>query len=216
MERRRQRKCGHCEQLYQPDLRNRWHQQYCSQAVCQSASKAASQRHWVRSALGRRYFKRPKHAQRVKLWREAHPGYWKRKRQAPVALQDVLIPQTLVAQVDKPKLIGTPLTISTTLPGDLSSAALNLDALKAVALQDVLFTQSPAWFGLIAQLTGVALPDDIAAFTRQAILLGREILGQIVTPRRPSGANGEASHLPSAVAQNSRTVQLDRPSPCSG
>jgi hypothetical protein len=216
MERRRQRKCGHCEQLYQPDSRNRWHQKYCSQAACQSASKVASQRHWARSALGRRYFKRPKHAQRVKLWREAHPGYWKCKRQSPVALQDVLIPQTLIAQVDKPKLIGTPLTIPAPLPDDLSSTAPNLDVLNAVALQDVLFTQSPAWFGLIAQLTGVALPDDIAAFTRQAIILGREILGQIVTLRRPSGANGEASHLPSAVAQNSSAVQLDRPAPGSG
>ena len=216
MLRRRRRKCCHCELLYQPDPRNRWHQRYCSQAGCQQASKLASQRHWVRSALGRRYARRPEHTQHVRDWRAEHPKYWKRKRQKPVALRDVLIPQPLAPPVDKPILIGPPLTIPSGLLDDLSSTASDLEALKGLALLDVLFTQSSVWIGLIATLLGIELPEDIASFTRRVILLGRQIQGQSVTPRRAGNADGEASHLPGAVAQSSSTVQLDRSSPGSG
>ena len=177
MTRCRRRKCRHCRKLYQPDPRNRWHQRFCSEPACQQASKQASQRHWARSALGRRYARRPEHTQHVRNWRAEHPRYWKRKRQKPVALRDVLIPQPPTPSVDKQSLIGAPLTIPAALPDDLSSTASKLDALKPLALPDVLFTQSPAWFGLISQLIGGALPEDIASFTRRAILLGQQIQG---------------------------------------
>ena len=57
MTRERRRKCHHCGQLYSPDLRNRWHQQYCSEPACRQASKAASQDRWRASPEGRDYFR---------------------------------------------------------------------------------------------------------------------------------------------------------------
>lgn len=216
MTRRRRRKCRHCGQLYKPDPRNRWHQNYCSAPACQQASKRASYWRWAHSALGRRYARRPEHTRHVRDWRAAHPRYWKRRRKKPVALPDVLIPQSLVPSEDKPKLMGAPPTISVALPDELSSPASNCDALKPLALPDLLFLESPAWLGLIAQLTGVALPENIDAFTRRLILLGRQIQGQRVTPRKLSGADDEASALPSAPAQNAGAVQLDRPASGSG
>lgn len=92
MKRYRRRKCCHCKQLYKPDPRNRWHQKYCSQAACQKTSKALSQRRWTCSDIGRGYFKRPKHAQRVKVWRINHPGYWKNQPKKPAALQEDIAP----------------------------------------------------------------------------------------------------------------------------
>ena len=162
MQRRRQRKCRHCGQLYQPDPRNRWHQIYCSVAVCQAASKQASQRRWARSGKGRRYARRPKHGQRVKAWRAAHPGYSTRRRKKSVALQDVLIPQPDSPQRDTPVLNGTPAIIPAPPSNDLSSTALDSQALNASALQDVLFLQSPFFIGLIAQLT--QLPQHVVHF----------------------------------------------------
>ena len=207
MMRCRKRKCRHCRRLYQPDPRNRWHQRFCSEADCQQASKRASYQHWARSALGRRYARRPEHSQQVRLWRAAHPGYWKRRRKRTVALADVLMPQVLTRSGDKPQLIDAPLTNPAALANDLSSTASKFDALKPLALPDVLFTQSPAWLGLVSMLMGVALPEDIASFTRQAILRGQEIQGRI-TPGSVANANSQASHLPSAAAPGAAAVQL--------
>lgn len=216
MPRGRRRKCRHCGRLYEPDPRNRWHQEFCSHAPCQQASKFTSQRRWARSALGRAYFRRPKNAQRVRLWRERNPGYWRKRRKKSVALQDVLIPQVLVPQVDNPELNGGREQNPPSPPSAFSSMEADLGGGKALALQDVLFLESPAWLGLMAQLTGVALSENIDAFTRRLILLGRQIQGQRVTPRRRSGADDEASPLPSAAAQSSGAVQLDRSAPGSG
>jgi hypothetical protein len=216
MPRGRRRKCRHCGRLYEPDPRNRWHQMFCSQAPCQQASKRASQRRWARSALGRAYFRRPKNAQRVRLWRERHPGYGRKRRRKSAALQDVLMPQVLVPQVDNQDLHCSREQNPPSLPSACSSVEADSGGGKALALQDVLFLESPAWLGLMAQLTGVALPENIDAFTRRLILLGRQIQGQRVTPRRRSGADGEASPLPSTAAQSSGAVQLDRSAPGSG
>ena len=207
MTRRRRRKCQHCRRLYQPDPRNRWHQKYCSEPACQQASKRASYRHWARSALGRRYARRPEQSEDVRIWRAAHPGYWKRSRKKPVALPDVLMPQPLTPSGDKPKLIEVLLANLATLLGQFPLAAANFDALKPLALPDVLFTQSSAWFGLVSMLMGGALPEDIASFTRQAILRGQEIQGRM-TPGSAAHVNSQASHLPSAAAPGAAAVQL--------
>ena len=181
MKSRRRRKCRHCGQLYEPDPRNCWHQKFCSQLPCQQASKLASQHRWARSPLGRAYVRRSKHAERVRLWRQSHPGYWRNRRKKSAALQDVLIPQVLVSQVDKPDLNGSQEQRPPSLPSEFPPVVADISGGKALALQDVLFLESPAWLGLMAQLTGVALPENIDAFTRRLILLGRQIQGQRVT-----------------------------------
>jgi hypothetical protein len=130
MTRTRRRKCGHCRQLYDPDPRNLYHQRYCGQPACRQASKAASQRRWRASPKGRDYFRGPANRQRVRTWRQAHPGYWRRRHKKSGALQDHCLPQVLVPAGDK-------LTLAPR------------------ALQDLIFTQGLALTGLVAQLTQV-------------------------------------------------------------
>ena len=101
MARWRQRKCRHCGQLYEPDPRNRWHQRRCPQPACRQASKAASQRRWLASPKGRDYFRGRANVVRVQQWREAHSGYWRKRRKKSGALQDHCLPQTLVPPMDK-------------------------------------------------------------------------------------------------------------------
>jgi len=216
MPRGRRRKCGHCGRLYEPDPRNRWHQKFCSQAPCQQVSKVASQRRWARSSLGRAYFRRPKNADRVRIWRERHPGYWRKRRKRSVALQDILIPQVLAPQADNPDLKGRLKQNSPSLPSAFSSVEADFGGGKALALQDVLFLESPAWLGLVAQLTGVALPENIAAFTRRLILLGRQIQGQATAARRQADGSSQTSSVPGAAAPHSTAVQLGGSSPGSG
>jgi hypothetical protein len=68
-------KCANCHQLFRADARNAWHQRYCEEPACRSASKAASQRRWLDKPENRDYFRGPEHVARVRAWREAHPGY---------------------------------------------------------------------------------------------------------------------------------------------
>lgn len=72
--------------------------------------------------------------ERVRAWRKAHPGYWRRHRRA---LQTVIKPQPDDAQQD--------------------TSALNLDA-----LQTVLLSQPSVLVGIISTLTGTALQMAIA------------------------------------------------------
>jgi hypothetical protein len=71
-------------------------------------------------------FTGPTHVERVRQWRQAHPGYWRRQRaRAPQALQDDFMPQEMQKQL--------------------------LDAgLAPPALQDVVFLQPAVVVGLIA------------------------------------------------------------------
>jgi hypothetical protein len=51
------------------------------QTACRKASKAASQRCWRASPKGKDYFQGSANVLRVRVWRQAHPGYWRRRRQ---------------------------------------------------------------------------------------------------------------------------------------
>jgi len=150
---RRKRKCLCCNESYVPDARNRWHQRYCSKPECRKASKQASQGRWLSSDKGRGYFLGPVHVERVKMWREAHSGYWKGSvPRVAEPLQDVLSVQVAVDKCDTTKL-------------------------NVNALQDVMTSQPALLIGLIATLTGCALQDDIAKASRRYITLGHDILG---------------------------------------
>jgi hypothetical protein len=138
MSRARRRKCLHCGELFQPDARNRHHQRYCSKAACRRASKAASQRRWLDQAQNRDYFCGPEQVERVRRWREHHPGYRRRKR----PISDTALQDHCHTQVIEP-------TEKTT-------------TLAETALQDLLLAQPFVLIGLIANLTGSALQEDIA------------------------------------------------------
>jgi hypothetical protein len=137
--------------LFTPDARNATRQRYCSKPACRKHSKADSQRRWLQKPENRDYFRGAEHVERVKRWRAAHPGYWRRAKRSPVALQDPLIAQVAVN-------------------------AANCQPAPKDALQDVLILQPAVMVGLIAQLTGSALQDDIARAARRMQQLGNDIL----------------------------------------
>ena len=146
-------KCLHCGEFFVPDARNRARQRYCVKPDCHSASKAASQRAWRQKPENADYFRGAANVARVQAWRQAHPGYWRRKGpKRSLALQE----------------------ISKSQPADNRPPATQDDA---VALQDLFRAQPPVIVGLIAQLSGYALQEDIAAMTRRLHSRGRTMLG---------------------------------------
>jgi len=144
-------KCSHCHELFTPDARNATRQRYCSKPGCRKHSKADSQRRWLQKPENRDYFRGSEHVLRVQRWRAAHPGYWRRANRSPAALQDPLIAQVTVN-------------------------AANSHPTEKGALQDALIMQPAVMVGLIAQLTGLALQDDIARAARRMQQLGNDIL----------------------------------------
>ena len=72
------RKCKHCQTFFDPDPRSAGRQRHCAKSACRQASKAASQRRWLQKPANRDYFTGPTQVERVRQWRKAHPGYWRR------------------------------------------------------------------------------------------------------------------------------------------
>jgi hypothetical protein len=83
----KKKKCKYCRTLFIPDPRNANRQGYCSLPECRKASKRASQRRWLRKPENRDHFRGHVNVLRVQQWREKHPGYWKKSKDA---LQDSL------------------------------------------------------------------------------------------------------------------------------
>jgi hypothetical protein len=140
-------KCRHCKRLFVPDCRNRIRQRYCQNPDCRTASKAASQQKWLQKPENQDYFKGPLNTQRVVQWRKQHPGYWRRSKRRH-ALQDRF--NTQASEIDKD----------------------NAD----FALQDLLNSQPAVILGLISNLIGSALQDDIAQTLRRMQQSGQDIL----------------------------------------
>lgn len=155
MKRIRERLCRCCKEFFFPDYRNAKTQGYCSKPECRKASKAASQRLWSGNNPG--YFKGSDHVERVRDWRKANPGRSRRKGPGDV-LQDDCSGITLVER-----------EVSCCLPSP--------PQVSAPVLQDLCFTQHPAFIGLIAHFTGMALQDDIDAIMVRLEQLGRDVIG---------------------------------------
>jgi len=150
----KKKKCCHCRRLFVPDHRNWKKQNYCQKVPCRKASKKASQRKWLSKPENKDYFRGPDNVERVQEWRKGTPEYWKRTKRS-IALQDLL-----------------------TLQGAENKS--NIDQKNAQpqkhALQDLLMAQSPVIIGLIYNLTGSALQDDIANTLLRMQQFGQEIL----------------------------------------
>ena len=152
MKRKRCRKCNHCKALFRADPRNRRHQKYCSEDACRHASKQARQSRWRKKPENRDYFRGPENVARVQEWRRRTPEYWKRRVKVKTnPLQDVLVAQD---------------TETITESG----------VLMELALQDVLTNQPAVMIGIIAQLAGTTLQDDIAHSFQILLRLGHDIL----------------------------------------
>ena len=173
MKKKRRRKCPHCREFFRADPRNRYHQRYCSKTECQRASKATSQRRWLDQPANREYFRGPAHVERVRRWRAAHPGYWRRGAQLPLPLQEVIAAQATESTKETGFLVETPLQ-------ELSSG------------------QPLVLMGLIAHLTGAALQEDIARTTRGLRQLAEDILGGRCASPVPERGNRDAGGAPAA------------------
>lgn len=178
----KERKCSCCGELYEPDRRNAWHQRHCCKEGCRKASKAASQHRWLRKAGNRDYFRSVENVARVKEWRAAHPGYWRRKAGGD-ALQEVKGGQC----AEMTKEIG--------IFGKLSTE-------RSSALQEVKDAQHLVLIGLIAQMTGATLQDDIALVGRNLLRLGQDVVNGV--PAHDS----KAITLPGPVPAGAKAVQL--------
>jgi hypothetical protein len=132
-------KCRHCHEEHAADRRNRGRQRYCHKPECRRASKEFSQRQWRNRPENRNYFRGGDQCERVRQWRLAHPGYWRRKRpRAANALQDPSKPQVAGnTQVEAPVEVRTP-------PACQSPAS---------ALQEICLPQPALIVGLIALIT---------------------------------------------------------------
>src|SRR5712691_8218089 len=180
---RTQRKCKHCQTFFAPDPRSARRQRYCAKLACRQASKAASQHRWLQKPGNRDYFTGPTQVERVRQWRQAHPGYWRRQASpAPDALQEPSTPQEPREQP--------------------------LDAgVGQEALQDAFFMQPTLFVGLIAHLTGLSLQEDIAVTARRLQQLGRDIL--CGSPHAQGGIpDAQTPHLIAQTPAGPSTVQL--------
>lgn len=160
-------KCLFCREIFTADVRNRGRQKYCAKPACRAAAKAARQRRWQQKPQNRTYFCGPVHVQRVRVWRQAHPGYWRRHRRAATTLQDAHAAQ----------------------PIEQISLFAPLEAEPApAALQDALSLQDPVLIGLIAHLTDSTLQDGIADTVRRLLQLGQDILSEGTRDAHQTGA----------------------------
>jgi hypothetical protein len=155
MRQRRRRRCLCCKELFLPDPRSRYHQRFCSKVQCQKASKALSQARWRAKFSNQNYWRGAAEVERVRSWRKAHPGYWKKKApQVEGTLQD-----DCSAQVTENEQLNV----------ELDPAPLQEDSL----------VQHPLMVGLISMLTTGTLQEDIASTRRRLIARGHEILGMV-------------------------------------
>lgn len=148
------RKCPCCTKLFVADPRTEDRQRYCFKPACRQASKAVSQRRWLSKNGNGDHFRGANEVHRVQLWRQSHPGYWKKKNPSSQGTQAV------DAQIANPD------QSSRNVPRPLPST-----------LQDDCLAQNPAFVGLISMVTGSTLQEDIALTARQLLLRGRNILG---------------------------------------
>ena len=174
MKKHRRRKCLHCAELFRPDPRNLRHQRYCSKPECRKASKAASQRHWLTKAQNHDYYRGAANVERVRAWRAAHPGYWRRpSAQSTSALQDDSSAQPIETHEKSPTL-------------------------AEVALQDLLRSQPFVLIGLIANLTGTAQQEDIAFAARRFQQSGQDIVAGARSAKGDRDAKTPVEPLPRA------------------
>lgn len=149
----RRRTCVSCGESFIPDPRNTRHQRYSAQPACRAASKRASQAKWLARPENRDYHRGPAAVARVRAWRQAHPGYSRRKAAVPVA--------------DPAPLQADPATAASASQGVCNAPQGSLPIASGAPLQDVmgsplqeiLAAQPYVLIGLISHLLDCALQE---------------------------------------------------------
>ena len=183
------KKCRHCRRLFEPDHRNREKQNYCEKSPCRKASKKASQKKWLSKFENQDYFCGPDNVERVQEWRKGTPEYWKRTKRS-TTLQDLLIVQPVENNEDLQQKNAQP---------------------QSHALQDLLMAQSPVIIGLIYNLTGSALQEDIANTLLRMQQFGQEILFS-KTQNQGGDHDCKKSNFKTKNQEDTQQLQLDRSS----
>ena len=185
----RKRKCRNCSCFFIPDYRNRNRQEYCSEPVCRAASKKASQAKWLSKEENQDYFRGPENTMRVQEWRKMNPGYSRGKgKKEP--LQD---------DCDEKSLQNKSVT-------DQSSCKPAENEPVSGVLQDYCKLEPAVLIGLIAQLTGSPLQDDIAKTIGVMRELGQDILSN---PNfGGSYVNCQETDLPASCSERAGELQL--------
>ncbi len=166
-----------------PDHRNREKQQYCHREPCRKASKAASQKKWLSKPENEDYFRGPDNVERVQEWRSKNPGYSKRTKSS-TALQDDLTTQGIENIADN-------------------------DQIDVQPLQDFLMAQPPVIIGLLSNLTGSVLQDDIANTLLRMQQSGQEIL-LYKTQNQGGHHDCKKSNFKTKNPQDTHKLQLGR------
>ncbi len=177
------KRCRHCKKLFWPDPRSGSRQHFCGKPECRKASKADSQKRWVEKPENQDYFRGTTNVERVQDWRKNHPGYWRRKSPKKIpALQESLKQQPIENIIDLTKL-------------------------ESIALQDIINAQPFVLLGLISNITGIALQDDMAITIRRLLQLGLDIANPS-TPSKGEKHGIKTAHLSATGPAGTQTVQL--------
>lgn len=193
------RKCSNCKLFFKPNPRAQERQNFCSHPECRKASKWISQKKWLDKPENRDYFRGSDNVQRVQIWREKNPGYWKRTK---TKNNPEIVQQSLHSE--RP--------LQETLITQLIEKQKEYSDLKGYALQEPLISQDAVFIGLIAHLTGTALQDLIVRHGQEMRESGEYFLYQ-------SQLNKGNCDVISSITQSTETapnppsIQLDRPPP---
>lgn len=155
--------CLNCNALFVPDCRNRGRQLLCSNPTCRAESKRRSQARWLSNPANAGYFKGSANVDRVRAWRLANPGYWKRSPRSKHPKPKGSSPQD--PSQPSPPQPSTPIPTPPALQDPFN-----------VALQDPSFPYHPLLVGLIALQTGATLQDDIRFQASLMAAKGLEII----------------------------------------
>ena len=140
--------------MFIPEYRSAGRQRYCARPKCRKVSRRESQRRWLLKAGNAAYHSGGTPADRVKAWRAAHPGYWRRRS---ATAENAVRSKTELSSLLAPFALQDP----------------------CVALQDSWNPQVTALVGLIAWVRGTALQNVIADDLRDIMFAGRAILNDL-------------------------------------
>jgi hypothetical protein len=152
--------------------------------ACRKASKKTSQQRWLNKPENRDYFRSRENCDRVRDYRARYPDRC-RKKSPPkkrAVLQDDLTPQNTENKGYTARLE----------PG---------------LLQDIIQAQPYVILGLIANITGTALQDNMAITVRRLLNMGLDIASQPITGRGEHHDIQRTHHAP-AHSQGAPAVQL--------
>ena len=139
--------CAHCGHRFNINPRVGARHRFCAKPDCMRASRASARKRWLRKNGGRKYFGGKENTERVRMWRQRNPRYWRRRsRLQPIKRRGFVLTKRLSSM------------------------------LRFVALQDTIDTHLALKIGIISHLSGATLQDTIAIELRRLMLRGHAIL----------------------------------------